>query len=149
MVSLACASAIATPKPRCCPGLIVSKVVARATAGIAASSTAGTAGTTTGARCGVRRQPRHAHPLPQPVILLLALRLECERREQCDALTFLETVHDFGVVEVRGAEHNDARVIGLVRAIDDEDEARMCAPPRACHLGRRKLQMAAPRPRLS
>src|SRR4029077_20923719 len=88
-------------------------------------ATATGATTATGAR--VRRKPRNAHALTETVVLLLTLCLQCERGQHRNALSFLETGDDLGIVEVRGAKHDNARMIGLMRAVGHENETGMSA----------------------
>ena len=51
-------------------------------------------------------QGNAAHALPEPIVLLLSLRLECERREKGNLLTLSEATHDFGIIEIAGTEHD-------------------------------------------
>src|SRR5438034_1080582 len=45
------------------------------------------------------------HALPEPIVLLLTLRLKRERGEKRDLFALAQSVDDFSVVEIAGAEH--------------------------------------------
>src|SRR5438105_381545 len=132
-------SATVIVSPNSIPSPSASAAARRTTTGSATGGTARTARAGT----GVRREPRDAHALAHAVVLLLSLRLQCEGGQERHPLPFLEPGHDLRIVEVRGAEHNDARVICLVRAVDHENQSGMRAPACPAQLRRRELQIAA------
>jgi len=75
--------------------------------------------------------------LTRAILLLLTLCLESQRAEHDDALTFLQSAHDFREVQVSLSELYDARVEDRLRAIRDEDKTLSRALRTAPHLGRR------------
>src|SRR4051812_10447384 len=52
----------------------------------------------------------HAGLLAETIVVLLTLRLERRRGEHGDLLPFLHAAEDLGVVEVAGADEDDARL---------------------------------------
>jgi hypothetical protein len=83
--------------------------------------------------------------LTQPILLLQALRLERQGAEHHDALTLLESTHDFGVIEVALSQLHDARVKDRFRAVRDEDESLPVTLRAATHLRRGRQRAALPR----